>query len=147
MDASSPDVHRTAIGVVRGMDRALVVERKRKLVEKLERIERLDDRFPAIVEASVAEHESIAAGSEIVAVRRREPVDDSGDAQRVAGASPRNAAQQGADARAAVDLGEAPGLGRTVAPAKPCEHAERLVDLLLDIHAEAVLRARCARGS
>ncbi len=108
----------------------------------------LDDVLATVAQRAVAEQEARPPSAQVLAVRRRQPVRDEGDAERDrAMRCHRPPLQVAADLTRVVDLGVRERLVVALVPAGPAEHARAAdVTACSTFDAEAVLGAALLRG-
>src|SRR5262249_50934481 len=95
----------------------------------------------AVIEPPVSEHEAVSAGREVRAMIAPDLVERESRSEAVRRPLPEAPRRRGAEDERALDLREGPGLVAAVVPPGPQEDAGVLRDGLLEVHAEAVLRA------
>src|SRR3954468_22780778 len=96
----------SAIRVVRDIGDELIVERQRRPLVDVVRVEGLEDLFRAIIDLAVADQNAEATDREEIAVIPRDRIDRAGEADLVVGATPGRAADRGAEREAGIDVRE-----------------------------------------
>src|SRR5882757_4418779 len=132
------DRDRSAVGVVSRVGDQLVVGGEGKVLVDGVGVIGFENLFGAVVDAAVADQETVAAGCEKVAVRAGEAVDRAADADRIARTAPIASLDRDAARQAAVDIGERQDFITSVVPAQAAEDADVLGDLLFTIDVETV---------
>src|SRR6476619_776632 len=135
MQARGEHRYRSAIGD------ELIVERQRRPLVDVVRIEGLDDLFRTIIDLAVADQNAEAADREEIAVIPRDRIDGAGKADLVVGATPGRAADRGAEREAGIDVGECGYFGLAVVPAPAAEYPDVVGERLLEIQVVAVFRS------
>src|SRR5271157_2579597 len=139
------DLYRAALGVVRGVDDLLEVERYHDSLRYTPVVVRLQNLFQTILQPAVADDEAEAPGGQVIAMRTGYSIEDPSQADPVVWPAPAAPAHDKTGTCRPVDLGKGPRLGVAVVPTQPAEEAEVVSDLLVDAHADAVLVAIGAR--
>src|SRR5208337_2930348 len=139
------DLYGAALGVVRGVDDLLEVERHHDSGRYLPGVVRLQNLFQTILQPAVADDEAQAPGLQVIAMRTGYSIEDPSQADPVVWPAPAAPAHDKACACRPVDLGKGPRLGVAVVPTQPAEEADVVGDLLVDADATAVLVAIGAR--
>src|SRR4029077_20778449 len=148
MQARGEHRYRSAIGVVGEIGDELIVERQRRPLVGVVRIEGLDDLFRTIIDLAVADQNAEATDREEIAVIPRDRIDGAGKADLVVRATPGRAADRGAErgasgggvagGEASVDVGECGNFGLAVVPAPATEYSDVVGERLLEIQVVAV---------
>src|ERR1700704_5680905 len=131
MQARGEHRYRSAISVVGEIGDELIVERQRRPLVDVVRIEGLEDLFRTIIDLAVADQNAEAANREEIAVIPRERIDRAGKADLVVGPSPRGAADRGAEREAGIDVGECGNFRLAVVPAPATEYSDVVGERLL----------------
>src|SRR5450759_262682 len=105
VESKTVDRDRTAIMVESGVRIALHLEREATEWKWRERVVRVRDAFGAVGEPSVAEHETIAAGREVVAMVTVDAVHGKGDPEPVRRPSPERPSARDAEGERSLDFG------------------------------------------
>jgi hypothetical protein len=110
VETDAEEVDGTAVAVVAGVPDVLVVEAYPQTRHEVPTVVCLDDALGSVIELAVTEEESLAAESEIEAVRAGQAVQVNRRTDRVALATPQSTVDEHAGGKRAVDLGERIGL-------------------------------------
>src|SRR5919204_4839127 len=131
-------VHRTAVGVVGGVGDELVIEGDAHVGGKRVAVISFEDLLePGIRQLSVADEDAQAAGVQKRLVNAADAVDNTGDTDGIVRPAPVLAIDRNAARDRPVDIGKVPRLDVAVGPAGAGEYADRVRDLLLQVHAHA----------
>src|SRR5262249_27400922 len=138
MEASGERIHRTAVPVVGRVGDELVVEADAHVGGKRVAVIRLKDFLePGLGQLPIPDDDAQAAGVEKRLGRGADVVDDAGDTNGIVRPAPVLAIDRDAARDRPVDVGKVPRLDVGVGPAGAGEDADRVRDLLLEVHADA----------
>src|SRR5581483_12451772 len=146
VQANTENRGRASVAVIGGIDDQLVVERDLR-GKPGKAVIGLEDAFVARVrQLAVADQDTEAAGVEKRLMNIGDAVVDAGNAPDVVVAPPQLAGDRKPRRHRAVDVGELVRLLVAVGPAGAGKEAEIVVDLLLQIHADAAAALVTAHG-
>src|ERR1700740_756790 len=146
MQANTKHRGRASVAIVGGIDDELIVERDPR-GKPGEAVIGLEDPLVARMrELAVANQDAQTAGIQKRLMHASDAVVDAGNAPDVVVASPQLAGNRKPRGDGAIDVGEVERLLLAVGPAGAGEEADIVVDLLLEVHADAAAALIGAHG-